>query len=82
MLEAQSLRTEAGVKSKKRSRSMFAGLKGFASECILLSNRNGKNEPKCQRKYLRSVKRYEKSLVQRCYQSSRIKIFEQTNRDI
>ena len=29
MLEAQSLRTEAGVKIKKRSRSMFSGLKRF-----------------------------------------------------
>ena len=33
MLEAQSLRTEAGVKSKKRTRSMFAGLKGFVLYC-------------------------------------------------
>ena len=43
MLEAQSLRTEAGVKSKKRSRNMFAGLKGFDSECTLLSNRKEKS---------------------------------------
>ena len=42
MLEAQSLRTEAGVKIKKRSRSMFPGLKCFDSKGTLLSNRNGK----------------------------------------
>ena len=46
MLEAQSLRTEAGVKSKKRSASMFAGLKDFDSECTLLSNRNWKTNQK------------------------------------
>ena len=67
MLEAQSLRAEAGVNSRKKIRSMFPGLKGVDSEGTLLSNRNGKNEPKCQRKDLRTVKRVEKSLVQRCY---------------
>ena len=42
MLEAQSLRTEGGVKIKKKSRSMFPGLKGYDSKGTLLSNRNGK----------------------------------------
>ena len=32
MLGAQSLRTEARVKIKKKSRSMFPGLKGFDSK--------------------------------------------------
>ena len=41
MLEAQSLRTEAGVKIKKKSRSMFPSLKDFDSKGTLLSNRNG-----------------------------------------
>ena len=72
MLEAQLLQTEAGVKSEKKKRSMFPGLKGFDSEGTSLSNRNRKNETKCQRKDLRTVKRVEKLLVQRCYQSSRM----------
>ena len=42
MLEAQSLRTDAGVKSEKKRRSMFSGLKGFESEGTFLSNRNRK----------------------------------------
>ena len=42
MLETQSLGTEAGVKIKKKSRSMIPGLKGFDSKGTLLSNRNGK----------------------------------------
>ena len=70
MLEAQPLRTEAEVKIKKRSRSMLSGIKCFDSESPLLSNRNGGNEQKCQRKDLGTVKRVEKSLVQRWYQSS------------
>ena len=42
MLEAQSLRTDAGVKIKKKSKSMFPVLKVFDSKGTLLSNRNEK----------------------------------------
>ena len=45
MLEAQSLRTEAGVNSMKKIRSMFPGLKGVDSEGTLLSTRNRKKDP-------------------------------------
>ena len=50
MLEAQSLQTEAGVKSNKRSRDMFSGLKIDSSKGTSMSNWKGKNEPKFQRK--------------------------------
>ena len=52
MLEAQSLRTQAGVKIKKKSRSMFSCLIVDNSKGTSMSNWNGKDEPKCQRKYL------------------------------
>ena len=61
---------------------MFSGLKVDSSKGTSMSSWNAKNEPKCQRKYLRTVKNFEKSLVQRCYQSSLMYIFDQANRDI
>ena len=81
-LEAQLLRTEAGVKTRSfRSRKMFSDFNYNNSKDTCMFIRK-KMKQKSRQKYLRRVKDVKISSTQSLYQSLRMKKVDEANREI
>ena len=79
-LEAQLLRTEAGVKTRNiRSRKMFSSFNYNNSKDTCMFNRKRKMNKKKSAKHLRRVKVVKISSTQRLYHSLRIKKVDEAN---